>query len=250
MPWLDDVAAVVQAWYPGQETGHAIASVLFGDVEPSGRLMMTFPRSAAQGPTVQPARYPGVDNVVRYDEGVFVGYRYYDEFAQEPLFPFGYGLSYTAFALDQLSVQQQSPGEYAVSVRVRNTGTRAGAEVVQLYVDSPASTDEPPSQLKAFAKTFLEPGQTANVVMTLDLSSFASWSTAASAWVVQPGTYTVKVGTSSRDLPLTRSVAIQPTGLNCRRLPPFRTSAAQGDSSDGAALRSARSACLLPRLAR
>ena len=82
MPWLEDVAAVIQAWYPGQETGHAIASVLFGDVPPSGRLMMTFPRSEAQGPTTQPEQFPGVDNVVHYDEGVFVGYRYYDEFAQ------------------------------------------------------------------------------------------------------------------------------------------------------------------------
>jgi len=210
MPWLDDVAAVIQAWYPGEESGHAIASMLFGDVPPSGRLMITFPRSEAQVPAVQPGQYPGIDNVVRYDEGVFVGYRYYDEFAQEPLFPFGYGLSYTTFTLDGLTVRGRATGKYKVSVRVRNTGDRAGAEVVQLYVGFPTSIEEPPNQLKGFAKVMLDPGKARRVKMKLDPSSFAHWSTTENAWVVEPGTYALRVGTSSRDLVLERDVAIQP----------------------------------------
>ena len=201
---------MIQAWYPGQETGRAIASVLFGDVPPSGRLMMTFPRSEAQGPATQPEQFPGVDNVVHYDEGVFVGYRYYDEFAQEPLFPFGYGLSYTTFTLDGLSVRGRAAGKYKVSVRVRNTGNRRGAEVVQLYVGFPDSIEGPPNQLKGFAKVTLDPGKSRRVKMKLDPSSFAHWSTTEDAWVVEPGTYALRVGTSSRNLVLEREVAIQP----------------------------------------
>ncbi len=208
MPWLDDVAAVIQAWYPGQETGNAIAATLFGDVEPSGRLIMTFPRSDEQGPATQAAQFPGTDNTVHYDEGVFVGYRYYDAFAQEPLFPFGYGLSYTTFALDDLRVTRLDATTYNVSVGVTNTGDRAGAVVVQLYVGFPASTGEPPDQLEGFAKVPLEPGSSRRVEMILDSSSFAIWSATANGWIVEPGTYTLRAGTSSRDLPLEATVAI------------------------------------------
>lgn len=213
MPWLSQVAAVIEAWYPGQETGDAIAAVLFGDVDPSGRLAMTFPAGEDQGPGTQPTEYPGVGGMVTYDEGVFVGYRYYDQFAQEPLFPFGYGLSYTSFSLDRLRVRprvsEKHKGQYKVSVRVSNTGTRAGAAVVQLYVGFPTSIGEPPNQLKGFEKVSLKPGQHRRVKMVLDSSSFASWSETANAWTVEPGTYTLRVGTSSRDLPLEAPVAIQ-----------------------------------------
>lgn len=209
MPWLASVAAVIQAWYPGQETGNAIAAVLFGDVEPSGRLPMTFPRSEAQGPTMEAVQYPGTANMVRYDEGVFVGYRYYDAFDQEPLFPFGYGLSYTSFALDDLRVIREGSATYSVSVEVTNTGDRAGAAVVQLYVGFPSSTDEPPNQLKGFVKVPLEPRSSRRAEMILDSSSFATWSETANDWIEEPGDYTLRVGTSSRDLPLETTVAIQ-----------------------------------------
>jgi beta-glucosidase len=210
MPWLPQVAAVLEAWYPGQETGDAIAAVLFGDADPAGRLAMTFPASPDQGPATQPAQYPGVGNEVHYDEGIFVGYRYYDQFAQEPLFPFGYGLSYTSFSLDRLRVRPRDRGQrYTVSVRVRNTGVRAGAAVVQLYAGFPAATGEPPNQLKGFGKVFLKPRRAKRVKIALDQSSFASWSETANAWVVEPGTYTLRVGTSSRDLPLEATVVIQ-----------------------------------------
>ncbi|HKA29853.1 MAG TPA: glycoside hydrolase family 3 C-terminal domain-containing protein [Candidatus Binatia bacterium] len=210
MPWLPQVAAVLEDWYPGQETGDAIAAVLFEDADPAGRLAMTFPASPDQGPATQPAQYPGVGNEVHYDEGIFVGYRYYDQFAQKPLFPFGYGLSYTSFSLDRLRVRPRDRGQrYTVSVRVRNTGVRAGAAVVQLYAGFPAATGEPPNQLKGFGKVFLKPRRTKRVKIALDQSSFASWSETANVWVVEPGTYTLRVGTSSRDLPLEATVVIQ-----------------------------------------
>jgi beta-glucosidase len=206
MPWLAQVAGVIEAWYPGQESGNAIAAVLFGDADPSGRLPMTFPASESQGPVTQLAQYPGVDGVVHYDEDIFVGYRYYDRFAQEPLFPFGFGLSYTSFSLDDLRVTRRRGGTYTVSVRVTNTGSRTGAAVVQLYVGFPDVTGEPPNQLKGFARVALKPGRRRRVKMRLNSSSFASWSTADAAWAVQPGEYRIRVGTSSRDLPLQTSV--------------------------------------------
>ncbi len=202
MPWLSQVAAVIQAWYPGQESGDAIAAVLFGDTEPSGRLPMTFPAREDQGPAQEPTQYPGVNDTVSYDEDIYVGYRYYDQYGQEPLFPFGYGLSYTTFSLGGLRVSGRSGGEYDVSVTVTNTGSRKGAAVVQLYVGFPTSAEEPPQQLKAFAKVMLNPGQRQVVDMLLDRASFATWSTTDNAFVVHPGTYQIQVGTSSRDLAL------------------------------------------------
>ena len=208
MPWLAQVAGVIEAWYPGQQSGNAIAAVLFGDVEPSGRLPMTFPASESQGPASELAQYPGVDGAVHYDEDIDVGYRYYDRFEQEPLFPFGFGLSYTSFDVDQLRVKRRR-GKYRVSVRVKNTGSRAGAAVVQLYVGFPAATGEPPNQLKGFGKVGLDPGKRKRVKMTLDSASFATWSSADRKWVVQPGKYVLRVGTSSRDLPLEKTASLR-----------------------------------------
>jgi beta-glucosidase len=218
MPWLPHVAGVIQAWYPGQQSGDAIAAVLFGDVAPSGRLPMTFAASENQGPGTQPAQYPGIDGVVDYDEGIYVGYRYFDQFGQEPLFPFGYGLSYTSFSLDRLRVVPTSGGDYSVSVRVTNTGNRAGAEVVQLYLGFPPVTGEPPNQLKGFAKVFLAPQQTDTVTLALPRSSLATWSTTANGWVVQPGRYQLRAGTSSRDLPLETTLVLSPESPPLHRL--------------------------------
>ena len=209
MPWLAQVAAVIQAWYPGQQTGDAIAAVLFGDAEPSGRLPMTFPTSEDQGPAQELTQYPGVDGVVSYDEGIFVGYRYYDQYEQQPLFPFGYGLSYTTFTLGDLRVASRADGTYAVSVTVTNTGSREGAAVVQLYVGFPTVAEEPPNQLKGFAKVVLQAGQASQAEMTLDRSSFAAWSAEINDWIVHPGTYQIRVGTSSRDLPQQTTLVIE-----------------------------------------
>jgi beta-glucosidase len=199
MPWLPEVAAVLEAWYPGQESGDAIAAVLFGDVDPGGRLPMTFPASESQGPAAAAAQYPGVAGEVHYDEDIDVGYRYYDRTGQQPLFPFGFGLSYTSFRLDGLRVIRRPGGRRAVSIDVTNTGHRPGTTVVQLYVGFPATTGEPPNQLKGFAKVSLAPGRRKRVKMLLDASSFAAFSPSAGTWVVAPGTYTLRVGTSSRD---------------------------------------------------
>jgi beta-glucosidase len=202
LPWRHQVAAIVEAWYPGQMSGRAIAETLYGDVDPSGRLPVTWPASARQGPTASPPTFPGLNNTVRYAEGIFVGYRYYDRMHQTPLYPFGYGLSYTTFALSHLHVHAGPGGGARVSVEVRNTGRRRGAEVVQLYLAFPSSAGEPPRQLKAFAKLVLGPKQERTVTLTLARSSFTYYSAARRRWLAAPGRYRAFVGTSSRDLPL------------------------------------------------
>jgi beta-glucosidase len=209
MPWHSKVAGIIEAWYPGQQDGEAIAQLLYGDVDPSGHLPVTFPASKSQGSTARNSeRYPGVNNEPQYSEGVDVGYRYYDANNQKPLFPFGYGLSYTSFSLSGLSVTPTGGGQYDATVKLANTGTRAGAEVVQLYVGFPSSTGEPPRQLKAFEKVFLQPGESSNVTLPLNESSFQMFDEQTSSWTTVPGTYQIYVGASSRDLPLQSSISI------------------------------------------
>jgi beta-glucosidase len=207
MPWLHDVDAVLQAWYPGQQFGAALASVLFGDHDPGGRLPVTYPASDTQGPALlaNPANYPGVNGEERYDEGIFVGYRWYDEFHQRPLFPFGFGLSYASFRLSRFQLLGGNGGA-TVGVRVRNTSGRGGSQVVQLYVRFPASAGEPPKQLKAYRKVTLGPGESRDVVLRVRRSDLRVFG--GGDWTVTPGRYTVLVGTSSRDLPLRGSFAV------------------------------------------
>jgi beta-glucosidase len=210
MPWLDSVAAVVEAWYPGQEDGNAIAAVLFGDVNPSGKLPVTFPRSLADVPAATAARWPGEDGRVRYDEGLLVGYRWYDARHLSPLFPFGFGLSYTTFGFANLRVTAGADGAASVGVDVTNTGARAGADVVQVYVGSPPASGEPPWQLKAFRKVQLAPGETRRVSFELGPRAFAQWDSAASGWSVGAGDYRIGVGDASNRLPLTASFTPAP----------------------------------------
>jgi beta-glucosidase len=210
MPWLNKVAAVVEAFYPGQEAGSSIARILFGDVNPSGRLAMTFPANEHQGPGSSFLDYPGDGMTVNYTEGVLVGYRWHDAKNQEPLFPFGHGLSYTTFRYDNLQVVQPGGDQAAVSVRVTNTGKREGAEVVQLYLGFPAAAEEPPNQLKGFEKIGLKPGESKVVTMKLDKDSLGAWDTDAHGWRVYPGSYTAMVGRSSRDIRLKGSFTIAP----------------------------------------
>ncbi len=207
MPWLSRVEAVLEAWYPGEEDGNIVADLLFGNVNPSGKLPMTFPAAERDTAARTAQQYPGVNGTATYSERLQVGYRWNDAQNVMPLFPFGFGLSYTSFALSNLSVQTTAgPNPRAtVAVDVRNTGTRAGAEVVQVYVGSPAAAGEPPKQLRGFAKVSLQPGQTSRVSITLDPRSFSIWN---NGWTTVTGQYTVMVGTSSRSLPLQRSVTI------------------------------------------
>jgi beta-glucosidase len=214
MPWADAVKGILEAWYPGQEDGNAIAAVLFGDVNPSGKLPVTFPRSLSDVPASTPQQWPGVNRQVQYAEGVLVGYRWYDAKQITPLFPFGYGLSYTTFRFSHLLVAPQAASyrsTVTVNADVTNTGSRAGAEVVQLYLGDPATTREPPRQLKGFQKVTLQPGETKHVRFTLDPRAFSYWNEQSNGWVVADGTYQVMVGDSSRNLPLQGSFDVRQT---------------------------------------
>lgn len=211
MDWLDRVPAVVQAWYGGQEAGNAIADVLFGDVNPAGRLPTTFPRRLQDNPAY--LNYPGENGEVVYGEGLFVGYRYYDKKEIEPLFPFGHGLSYTSFAYRNLTLDAATygPGDgIRVAVEVENTGTRAGQEVVQLYVrDVECSLMRPEKELKAFAKVALEPGETRTLTFTLAPDALSFYDPASRRWVAEPGEFHVLVGSSSWDIHLVGRFALE-----------------------------------------
>lgn len=205
-PWRNQVKGLLEAWYPGQNGGTAIARVLFGDAEPGGRLPATFPLREEDEPTAGDIeKYPGVGEQVTYKEGVLIGYRWFDQRRLDVAYPFGYGLAYTRFSYSQLRV---SPSQ--VTARVTNTGERTGSEVAQLYLGLPspgAEVIQPPSALKGFEKVTLAPGQSARVSFPLDDRSYAYWDTASGDWRVAPGCYEVKVGSSSRDLPLRGRVA-------------------------------------------
>jgi beta-glucosidase len=212
MPWLDQVKGVVETWYPGQEDGNAAAAVLFGDVDPSGKLPVTFPKSLTDSPIQTSAQYPGVtqynDTVGPhsiYSEGLLVGYRWYDAKGIQPLFPFGYGLSYTTFAYSGLSVKPTSTGA-TVSFTVTNTGSRTGAEVAQVYLGPPTAAGEPPKQLEGYQKVTLEPGASTRVTIPLDTRAFQQWNSSTHAWTTTHGAYTVMVGGSSATLPLRASI--------------------------------------------
>jgi beta-glucosidase len=211
MPWLGQVKAVLESWYPGEQEGNAIAALLFGDVNPSGKLPYTFPTSQARSPIHTKAQYPGVSRNGSfphsvYSEHLLVGYRWYDAKNVSPLFPFGFGLSYTSFRYSGIHVRATATGA-TVSFRLTNTGKRAGADVAQLYVSDPPAAKEPPKQLKGYAKVLLDPGESKRVTLTLDKRSFAYWNVPDQGWRVAPGCYGIRVGGSSASLPLRANVA-------------------------------------------
>ncbi len=202
MPWLDKVGAVVQAWYPGQECGNAIADVLFGDTNPSGKLPQTFPVRLEDNPAY--LDFPGENGKVYYGEGLFVGYRSYDKKKIAPLFPFGFGLSYTIFSYSSLhlSARQIGPDDtLQVSIDITNTGQRTGKEIVQVYVrDEQANLQRPEKELKAFAKVQLEPGERKTVMLSLGRDALAYYDDLAHEWVAEAGEFEVLVGASSQDI--------------------------------------------------
>ena len=201
MPWLEKVGAVLETWYPGQESGAGTASLLFGDADPGGRLPMTFAADRGQGPATQTEEYPGVNGVAHYDEGIFVGYRWYDAHHQEPLFPFGFGLSYATFQYGDLRLSRHGD-TMNIELTVKNVGSRPGSDVVQVYVGEPAAAEEPPSQLKGFAKVSLQPNERKHVTIAVPIKALASWSEQDHKWVLSAGNYEIKVGESSRDFRL------------------------------------------------
>lgn len=222
MPWIGQVSAVMEAWYPGIRGGNAIADVLFGDVNPSAKLPLTFPRSEADLPHPQPTRqpppasaadtvelFPGFKNNTRrfevtYDEGLKVGYKWYDAEKKQPLFPFGFGLSYTTYKYANLNVSKDD-----VTFTVTNTGTRAGAEVAQVYATLPAAAGEPFKRLVAWEKVKLGPGESKPVKLSLDRFYLSIFNTDKDAWERLPGEYVIQAGGSSRDLPLRGSVHME-----------------------------------------
>lgn len=206
MPWLEDVAAVVEGYLGGQAGGGALADVLTGVVEPGGRLAETFPRHLDEVPAQR--NFPGGPSTVEHREGLYVGYRYHDTVGGDVLFPFGYGLSYTTFTYGEVAVDRSEvgPDELAdgatvgVELDVTNTGERAGSTVVQLYVrDVESCVHRPDRELRAFAKVHLEPGATERVRLELGHRGFAFWDTELGGWTVEPGVFELLVGTSSRD---------------------------------------------------
>jgi beta-glucosidase len=218
-PWRDQVPAIVEAWYPGEQGGTAIARVLFGDVDPGGRLPATFPVSSSDPPTAgDPARYPGLGETVNYSEGVFIGYRWYDANQIQPAFAFGGGLSYTTFDYSGLQVTGGGAGGAVatVSAQVTNTGNRAGTAVPELYLHLPppsTSVPQPPRQLRGYSKLSLAPGQSAQVSFPLFDRGFSYWDVGSNSWKVAPGCYEVMVGASSRSLPL--MAVISRGGADC-----------------------------------
>ncbi|WP_327287017.1 discoidin domain-containing protein [Streptomyces sp. NBC_01198] len=211
MPWLNQVAGVFEGFYDGQQYGQGIAALLFGDVNPSGHLPVTFPASLSQVPANTAAQWPGSNGQVSYSEGLKVGYRWYDTNNLTPLFPFGFGLSYTSFSFGNLQVGAVSNGQATVKATVTNTGSRAGSEVAQLYVADPAAAGEPPHQLKGFQRISLAAGASGTVTFTVPVHALASWSTTAGHWVAGAGTYQILVGESSRNLPLSGGLTLPST---------------------------------------
>jgi len=209
--WIDTVPAIVDALYPGQEGGNALADILFGDVSPSGRLSLTFPKRWEDTPVHD--SYPGKKEVAHYKEGIFVGYRYYDKKNIEPLFPFGYGLSYTTFSYSSLQISPQKIAQndtVQVQLRVKNTGKMAGDEVVQLYVhDVKASVPREVKALKGFTRVSLKPGETKLVTFKLNKKHLSFYDPKTKKWVAEPGRFEVLIGHSSRDIRLRGSFRLK-----------------------------------------
>jgi beta-glucosidase len=209
MPWLSSVAGLLEAWYPGQQDGTSIAALLFGNADPSGHLTVTFPTSLSQVPAATAAQWPGTGGTVQYSEGIDVGYRWYDAKGLTPLFPFGYGLSYTDFSFSNLKVGTLAQGGAAtVTATVTNTGSRAGADVAQLYLTDPAASGEPPRQLEGFTRVSLAPGASQTVTFQLAQRNLQYWNSSSNTWATSTGSYGVEVGDSDANLPLSGTLPV------------------------------------------
>lgn len=210
MPWINEVKGLLEAYLGGQAVGGAISDIIFGDVNPSGKLAETFPQKLSHNPSF--LNFPGEGDTVQYREGIFVGYRYYDKKEIEPLFPFGFGLSYTKFEYSSIQVDKKSMSAddtLKVTVKVKNIGDRAGKEIIQLYVsDMQDTVIRPVKELKGFEKVKLEPLEEKSVTFELDKRAFAFYDIDIKDWRVQGGKYTIMVGSSSRDIHLSEEVNI------------------------------------------
>ena len=210
MPWATSTAAILETWYTGQEGADSTTALLMGDANPGGRLPETFMRRPEDAPTAPPERYPGVNGHGAYSEGIFVGYRWYDAQHIEPLFPFGYGLSYTTFEYSALTAKPAGDG-YDVSFVVKNTGAREGSDVPQVYVGPPDAPAVPMAtrSLAGFERVTLAPGKSQTVTVHLDARAWSYWATDKHAWVVAAGRRTIFLGASSRDIRLKTDVTVK-----------------------------------------
>ncbi|HMB96137.1 MAG TPA: glycoside hydrolase family 3 C-terminal domain-containing protein [Tepidisphaeraceae bacterium] len=204
--WIDQVPGLVQAWYPGMEGGNAVANVLFGDANPSGKLPCTFPKQLSDSPAHALAAYPGKDGVEKYEEGIFVGYRWFDTKNIEPLFPFGHGLSYTQFQYSDLKLTEGSDANgpiVSAEFEIANTGSRDGAEVAQLYVTQvQSSLPRPAKELKGFKKIYLKAGEKQKVSIPLNADAFMFYDPGKPGWIGEKGDFKILIGSSSRDIRL------------------------------------------------
>lgn len=206
--WVNDAKGIIQAWYPGMEGGNALAEIIFGQLNPSGKLPMSFPKKLEDVPAHKLASYPGdAKKDLYYYDDIYVGYRYYDTYNVDPQFPFGFGLSYTSFSYSDLKTNKIGDKRYTVSFTVKNTGKVAGADVAQLYVSQNKSAlPRPKKELKGFQKVFLQPGESKTISITLDENAFQYFNDQLNKWVTEPGTFSILVGNSSRDIKLNGSI--------------------------------------------
>jgi len=205
--WIGNTKAIVEAWYGGMEGGNALAAVLSGAVNPSGKLPVSFPKVLEDVPAHKLGDFPGKDGVVIYREGIFVGYRYYDTYKVKPQFAFGHGLSYTGFTYSNMQIKKAANGAAVVTVTIQNTGKVAGAEVVQLYVHKEKSTIErADKELKGFEKIYLQPGVSKKISVTLDADAFRYYDEVTKVWKTEKGDYTILAGSASDDIRVSGTV--------------------------------------------
>lgn len=210
--WLENAPAVLFAWYPGEQGGNAIADIIFGKENPAGRLPITFVKSASQ----YPDDFYTLGHAIEYKEGIYVGYRYFDKYQEEVLFPFGYGLSYTTFDYSNLKISKSEKDgkiKVVVTADIRNIGSRDGDEVVQLYIhDVEASVDRPEKELKGFQRINLKSGETKTLTFTLNEDDFSFWDDSKNAWIAEPGEFEIRIGKSSENILLKKTFELVNVG--------------------------------------
>jgi beta-glucosidase len=207
--WINQAPAVIQAWYAGSEGGNALAGILFGDVNPSGKLPVTFPKHVQESPAHVLGEYPGDTVTIHYNDDIFVGYRYFDTYQVAPQFVFGHGLSYTTFDYSNMHVTTGAASA-TVALTVTNTGKKAGAETVQLYVKDDVSTlKRPEKELKGFRKVFLQPGESKKITIVLDQEAFQYYNNITGQWVLEPGIFTIMAASSARDIRAVKKIELK-----------------------------------------
>jgi beta-glucosidase len=200
--WVNQAKGIIQAWYPGMEGGNALAKIVFGQVNPSGKLPVSFPKKLADAPATKLGEFPGDSVIVNYFDDIYVGYRYFDTYKVEPQFAFGHGLSYTTFKYSDLHIKTGNQTT-TVTFSIKNTGTMAGAEVAQLYVkQEKLNLPRPEKELKGFKKVFLKAGEEQKVTLTLNKEAFQYFNDVKNQWEINPGVFDFIIGSSSRDIRL------------------------------------------------